>query len=687
MTTGINFYPTTHFGSHKPFINWFKTSHVDWGDNVNASKRYEDTDGWLRAIPATPANGILRLFLQVRDISGNTNYTYIRSAPAAGSMRYKLAWNGNATATIFGTAQTVFSEYFHHAGHPTPGGTATPPSGYDNVYEVTVESNNAGFQVRVDNEGAPDVDFAPAAPSGGGTIVSPAFYHSDDEADLLAGEIFQSDFVKSYAGISIVRFMQANEANILGFETTGALSFAGQVEFVSLPAEDDRSAYYKNGVADDALGYSTGMCPALLAKFCNKVNAHAWVCIPPRFSKACIAAYAADIAANLATHLNVYIEPSNELWNAAWPYSASSAWCQRWWGQDISIVDGVGAAISSKTATISGNQLDFGEDVSSYFVNGGEINFLWTATNNGRPVTTNLAFTNDANNGYRGHCWVNVDGSDNTLVWLYKTAALAAADAARDGTGAMTLDGAAQTYTVYGGASTVRGDLVSCAGAELLCEAHAAFVAELGASRVKMVAAGWANGISGNDAMLKYVDPRDSVALEDKADYWSIAPYIYLATGGGVTNVSEAWMEANLSSLTPDWFYEAARNAVDETSNGLTKRVNNHLTFLVGKNPQLNFYEGGWQYASSTQNENVAIKAKAFLNSTQGKDAYRYYFDRVISLGSDFMQFADLTNWNATQESAISQHPFILPARHRFLQGTALSARRYVDAKRLGYAP
>lgn len=301
---GSNIIPGEYWEANQPLINLMYSSANYWIDvntGINPGGPVNNyASPSTKLAPYVDANGWLTNFLPTYQVK---RYVMIhKSGIKVRPGTYYVTWSGPATVTVLQAA---------------PGVNANPRSISANKYAIDVLA-------------IPDTAVAPtpivivvtnntASPI---TVNDIKVYHMDDEADLLAGEYIQRDWLNAHKGLNVMRFMDTistNNSNIVNFS-----------DFNRLPnpaTNDPGSCSFTQPLITPGIDISpayeqfTNYPPVLLAKMAKKIGADIWLNIPMKATPACVLAMANVLYAEYPT-CNIYIEYSNENWNwSFWQYA------------------------------------------------------------------------------------------------------------------------------------------------------------------------------------------------------------------------------------------------------------------------------------------------------------------------------------------------------------------------------
>lgn len=318
-STALNLTPFGHYGGNKPFINLMKHATRGWmyaggwDEYVYTNKR----DQWIYGIPAAPEHSF-RNIIQVQDVGGHYDFTRLRAGT------WYFVWTGPLTCTLDGAAT-------ENARLVAPNKFAIDVPATDGCYA------NPAFNLNVTNNTGSLQDFVATEVNG---VQYPAMYHEDDEADFLAGKIFQSDWKRSLCEPKVIRFMDWAFCPQAGFNNDGTDS----LETIE-PANfyDDRCRVY-SGSSE----YDYFIPPEVMGRLCAETGADAWYSTQAKCSDASHAYIAQKFAQGARGWKGrVWSELSDESWNRAWP----------WYGPGQYLADKIGANI--KCVDQHGNASDW----------------------------------------------------------------------------------------------------------------------------------------------------------------------------------------------------------------------------------------------------------------------------------------------------------------------------------------
>lgn len=263
-----------YYTSSNPFINLIHGTKSAWAGTGAA---YINALGWITDLPSGALTVSKYVILHVQYLNG-----YVKPG------RYIMTWTGPLTVAYSGV------------------GTVTLNTA--NRVEFTLPaldaSNNRGtfLQVTVSNSSG-----------NAGSLSDLAIYHEDDEADFLAGEIFQSDYLHGLGGVKVLR-------NLLW----SAVNDSAVVNYSDIPTEAH---------------CSWSPCPiSVFGKLCVKLAADAWICVYHRATDACMRSIFQELYAQGVNR--VYVEPTNEAWNTVF---SQGEWLRTNIGPTITVVDQNGA--------------------------------------------------------------------------------------------------------------------------------------------------------------------------------------------------------------------------------------------------------------------------------------------------------------------------------------------------------
>ncbi len=305
---GIDYY------SSKPFVDLMKSADKRW-NNSDTPPAYAGADGWLYACP-----------------NGSFDYTNLHAEGVASPYliklrtgTYNIVWqNPNLTITINPSAGV------------TRIGSVAPPVGWAMAYAFSIDSIVADMAITMIVQ-----NLSGATLPNVKNVIS--CYHTDDEADFLVNNIFQSHWLNAHRGASIVRPVWMHP-NGMGYPTAqgGTGDLGETIEFSDFNVETDRT---------------WGLCPwSVTAKLATALDADLHVTIHPKMSLDCLTQV---VSAINAYHSGVvYVESGNEWWNGGVPFNLNRNWASGTYAAGISVVDANGNPSTDGTDKIACSMAD-----------------------------------------------------------------------------------------------------------------------------------------------------------------------------------------------------------------------------------------------------------------------------------------------------------------------------------------
>lgn len=294
-----------YYGNHFAFINLIQQS--VWPQSGGGGT-WAGTDGWWRNI--TPN----AFFSQIIYVQSNgpyaDEYDYLRSG------RYYLTWTGGATLAVLGA-----------------GVTQNVGASSANRYAIDVAGNDPSFQLTVYNGTAGTVNVTDAK-----------LFHADDEAALIAGEIFQPAFLALFDGTDVLRFMDWLQTNEMGWENDYS-STLNPITASNYHALSDRS-YGHEETGPNA--NTTGMPAAMIGTLARRLQKSVWFNIPVKTNSACKTYLATQfmVGATAAWTGDAYVEGGNENWNYGPGYYGNYVYLRDTKAATVNVVDKFGVASS-----------------------------------------------------------------------------------------------------------------------------------------------------------------------------------------------------------------------------------------------------------------------------------------------------------------------------------------------------
>lgn len=319
--TAINLAKDGFFAGNKPYINLLKSAArgyrdwVDWNDKFTNPRTQA-----LINIPQTDnVSGPLSKIMQVNTMP---EYTLLRAGT------YYCICPGELQVTVDGIG-------VENGRWIAPGTWA-----FDVPATIDGKFANPTMNLHVLALKA-GLNFASQIVDG---IEYPVVMHSDDEADYMAGAMFQRDWLRSLSGAKVLRFMDWNEVNQAGYDDSGndALPVIEPENFYTA----DCLTYVNDG---DHKWFTP---PEVCGRLCRDTGADAWVDMPIKYSDAAREYWVRMFALGAGPNWTgrIYATAGNELWNRAWP----------WQGQERSLLTHVvpNIAVVDRDGTPSTSSID-----------------------------------------------------------------------------------------------------------------------------------------------------------------------------------------------------------------------------------------------------------------------------------------------------------------------------------------
>ena len=283
---GTNLEGVAAWTSQVPFLNVMKAS-TGWisGDSTqwdNGKALDLDADGWVRSL----APGQVARKLMLRDIGSHY--------PAG---RYLVRYKGEGTLK------------FQFAARVVPQSAIEPGQGGEMLIEVT--PGNSGIYVGIEAtnpanylrdieiimpggicEGSPFIHVPAAQACGQRRFLPFAEYHHS----LLFYPLF-ADRLRAYSVLRFMDWMATNGSKVMNWPQRTPLSFHTWATPTGVPVE-------------------------VMIALANRVGAHPWFTMPHQSDDAYATHFAQAVKARLDATLGVYVEYSNEAWNAMFPQYA-----------------------------------------------------------------------------------------------------------------------------------------------------------------------------------------------------------------------------------------------------------------------------------------------------------------------------------------------------------------------------
>ena len=269
MTVGTNLASVEDFSTDWPFVDVFRKAR-DWMTrNADGSGSF-DTE--LGAEIPRDANGYPTVVpFPVSGFPNQIAHTIILNFPGPGT--YSFRWQGTGRMRIdAGAGSTVL----------------TPDGGFDSV-AVPISSTDGVFSLEIQQSN-------PADPLRDFRFITPGFEATVDS------QPFHPLYLDRASPFSSLRFMDWGRTNGSPVETLA-----------------DRTTPFSHTQAT-ARGASVEFM-ALLAKTMNR---DAWYCAPHAASDEYIRAAARILRDQIPSHLNIYVEYSNETWNPSGPFTQTT---------------------------------------------------------------------------------------------------------------------------------------------------------------------------------------------------------------------------------------------------------------------------------------------------------------------------------------------------------------------------
>jgi len=276
---GTNLDAVTYWSTQIPFVDVMKSS-GPWisGDKTqwdNKQRLDLDADGWVRSL----APGQVARMLTLREIGDHY--------PAG---RYLVRYKGQGTIKFEYAARVVSQKPGEILLQVTPqnGGVsmvieATNPADYLRDIEITMPGGIC--------EGDPFIHVRSAQQCGGQFLS-----FADNAKQIVFYPVFL-DRLRNYSVLRYINWMQANNSPVASWSQRTSLSAR-------------------------TWAVASGVPPEVLFELANRVKTHPWLTIPHKADDAYVRNLARMAKTMLSPDLRVYVEHSNEVWNAQFAQNA-----------------------------------------------------------------------------------------------------------------------------------------------------------------------------------------------------------------------------------------------------------------------------------------------------------------------------------------------------------------------------
>jgi hypothetical protein len=237
---------------------------------------------------------------------------------------------GNPTSVTFGTSDRVGAAIFVQTG---AGPTFYKSGRYYLVYTGTGTFSYGGDAVRnagASSAGREAIDVA--TPSNSGIL----FYlrstgtapdhckmqylcHEDDEAAILAGEIWDHDFIELIQEQRVLRFLDTNRTNVVHTGDWASRPKLTQIFWGTDPRVTDATYTYSGGAR------IPGGCPIeAMVDLCNRTNSDLWYQVPCLAQGMAVSdEYEFEAATLIKNTLNSFLMCYRESWNEEWNFATA----------------------------------------------------------------------------------------------------------------------------------------------------------------------------------------------------------------------------------------------------------------------------------------------------------------------------------------------------------------------------